>query len=336
MKSNPPPKDPRARPISSSLPHGRPTAELASPGSAAAASSVAAQSSDQKVAEGTSQDHTGPWPVEQWVTVLAKYLAPTTVFIGLLYYFGYIRSVSLYNYFGLDLRALNLSTEDYLLRGVDALYAPLGLLMIVILAALWGRWFLMRAIGKRHPSRVRVAALAVAAVGVLLFISGVIGVIEPDLSWPLLTPLSLGLGMLAAAFGISLALRRENESIPSGMPRVASSVLVWGVVTLSLFWTANQYAQAYGTGRAQTLSEELTERPSVILDVKERLYADAPGVEETSLSEDGEYRFRYRGYRLFAQSDTTIFLIPEQWTPGGGAILALPNNSEMRIQFRAP
>jgi hypothetical protein len=273
---------------------------------------------------------------QQWASTLATFVAPTTLVVGLLYYFGYIRSAALYTYFGLELAALDLSSQDYLLRGVDALYVPLGCLLLIVLGVFWIRWRLGRVVAQgTHDRGLRRAAYVLTGFGVAFFLAGVLGIVLPSAAWPLLTPLSIGVGVVLAGLGVSHLLDSRSSSA-DGLPKRASFVLLSGVVVLSLFWTTNEYAQAYGRGRAETLSLQLARRPSVILDTRERLFADAPGITETALEMTGTYRFRYRGYRLFAQSDDTIFLIPEGWSSTSGAILAVPDNDLVRIQFRAP
>lgn len=274
--------------------------------------------------------------VKQWASVLATYVAPTTVIVALLYYFGYVRSAALYAYFGLDLAALGLSSQDYLLRAVDALYVPLGVVLLIVLAGFWSRWFLNRKLAPPAESPwLRPLSYGLVILGVVTFFMGVVGIVVPRVSWPLLTPLSIGVGVVFAGFGISQILVLRGSD-PEGRPFKVSVALLAGIVILSLFWAVNEYAQAYGRGRAETLSTELTERPAVIVDTKDRLFAEAPGISETALEQNSTYRYRYRGYRLLAQSNNTVFLIPERWTPNQGAILALPNNDSIRLQFRAP
>jgi hypothetical protein len=271
--------------------------------------------------------------VQHWAPVLATYLAPTTLVVALLYYFGYVRSAALYAYFGLDIAALGLSRQDYLLRAVDALYVPLGVVLLVVLAGFWSHWFLNRKLARQSQSPwIRPLSYGLVILGVVIFLMGIVGIVVPRLSWPLLTPLSIGVGVVFAGFGISqIFILRGSD--PEGRPFKVSVGLLSGIVILSLFWAVNEYAQAYGKGRAETL---MSERPTVIIDTKDRLFAEAPGTSETALEKNGTYRFRYRGYRLLAQSNNTVFLIPERWTPDQGAILALPNNDSIRLQFRAP
>jgi hypothetical protein len=74
----------------------------------------------------------------------------------------------------------------------------------------------------------------------------------------------------------------------------------------------------------------------VILDTKERLFYQFPGTAETALpesSKDQQFRFRYRGLRLLAQSGGRMFLLPDSWTPNTGEVLVVEYSSDVRIQF---
>lgn len=266
-------------------------------------------------------------------TALATFVAPTTVIIGLLYYFGYIRTAALYAYFGIDIGALSFSTQDYLMRSVDALYVPLGCLMLVILAVVWLWWFAEREIivGGRVRA-LRPVAYTAIVVGSVLFGLGIVGIIQPAWSWEVATPLSLGVGALLTTSGVMLVLREKK--VAASTHHKASLGLVIVIILLSLFWTANQYAQAYARGRAETLTIELKEQPGVIVDTTDRLFADAPGVTETALTDGGKYKFRYRGYRVLVRSPSTVFLLPEGWTHGNGSILAVRDDESIRMQFR--
>jgi hypothetical protein len=54
----------------------------------------------------------------------AGVIAPTTVVSALLFWFGYVATLAQYQYFGVRLDLVNLSTPELLLSGVEALYVP--------------------------------------------------------------------------------------------------------------------------------------------------------------------------------------------------------------------
>src|SRR6267143_7302776 len=103
-------------------------------------------------------------------------VAPVTLLTALLYYFGWIRSNSLWLYFGVDQSALGFSVQDYLVRSIGAIFAPLGGLLILCLLLIEAHteiahWIEMR----HHHSLLVLVAPSVALVGLILFGIGVSG-----------------------------------------------------------------------------------------------------------------------------------------------------------------
>ena len=68
--------------------------------------------------------------------VLVGVVAPTTLLVALAYYFGWRREEAFAGYFGIDPALLELSTDQYVLRSVDALFAPVVALLLVAFGAL--------------------------------------------------------------------------------------------------------------------------------------------------------------------------------------------------------
>jgi hypothetical protein len=197
--------------------------------------------------------------LERGLQVATAIVAPTTLLTALLFYFGWIRTNALFQYFGVDATLLGFTTQDYLLRSSEALYLPLGTLLVVGLAAIWlhsvaATWL---AAGRRLEL-LRGIAVALALVGLALFARGVAGVALPRLSRSdfLVTPVCLGLGAALGAYGRWLWLRRrevlgdDRDATRPGWAGTASLVLVVLLVVVSLFWATTNYARAYGRGRA--------------------------------------------------------------------------------------
>ncbi|MGH3941797.1 MAG: hypothetical protein ACRDTG_24850 [Pseudonocardiaceae bacterium] len=272
---------------------------------------------------------------------IAGVVAPTTLIAALLYYYGYVTTYTHFAYFGVDLSTLRMSTQDLALRSVAALYVPIAALLAAGLAAYWLHNAASAALarGRRNKVLRRGGWLTIAA-GAVLLIRAVVGIVYPSIArneFPGITPLSLGLGALLVAYGHHLVVRTSADQSSSPQRRTLERIswaLVSGIAVLSLFWLTNSFAGAYGRGQADADSRELTRRPNVTLDTKERLYLRYPGVDETQLPpEDGqEFRYRYRGLRLLIESDARLFLIPERWREGG-EVLVLPHDNEVRVQF---
>jgi hypothetical protein len=69
----------------------------------------------------------------RWVGSWATIIAPATVLSTLLFYFGYVSARSQYQYFGVDVDTIGLSTQDYIMRSPQPLLVPL--LVLTLLAA---------------------------------------------------------------------------------------------------------------------------------------------------------------------------------------------------------
>ena len=210
---------------------------------------------------------------EKWIQLATGVIAPTTVLAALLLYFGYVATAAEYGHFGITLGTLGLSTQELALRSVAALYVPLGALLLLLLLAVGihrtvSAWL---ATGRR-PRLLRLTGLVLTAIGAVALARGVLGVVVPDVARtePMaLSPLSLGLGVTAVAYGGHLRRRTSSGQPARAGPwsRRAELVFTAGLVTLSLFWATNSFAAAYGRGRAAEVADRLqVNRPGITLD----------------------------------------------------------------------
>lgn len=271
------------------------------------------------------------------LSTIAGVIAPTTVLTALLYYYGYVATYARLDYFGVDLATLRLPTQDLVLRSVAVLYVPCAVLLglaIAFLVVRNGTRTALESEARRPP--LRRVGWGALAVGVVLLIRALVGIVVPSVAeteFPATTPLALGGGVVAVLYGRHL-LRRTAPAPADPVPQAAVGLLAAGVVVLSLFWAANTFAAAYGAGQAEADSEALGERPSVVLDTRERLYLNVACAEETALPADAEQSFRYRlrGLRLLAVGSDRLFLIPDRWSDGC-AVLVVPDDESVRVQF---
>lgn len=74
--------------------------------------------------------------LERWVSFGATIVAPATVLSGLLFYFGYVSSRAQFEYFGVDVDTIGLSTRDYVMRSPQPLLVPLLTLVLIGIATL--------------------------------------------------------------------------------------------------------------------------------------------------------------------------------------------------------
>jgi hypothetical protein len=264
---------------------------------------------------------------ERWVSFAAGIVAPVTLLTGLLFYFGYVSSRSQYEYFGIDVDTIGLSTQDYVMRSPQPLLVPLLVITLLAVAAL----LLHNAI---HPTVV--AVRRAARIAVLVLVLGVLGL----LAYPLIGGIpyyalivSTVIGLSAAALAYLTYLRRSAD--PTLGPQRKLIALLAVATTTCAFWATATTAQYSGRGLAKSDARHLNRFPVVILDTKEKLALRSPGIEETALRPGAgqTFNYRYRGLRLLVVGENRLFLVPQTWTPSN-TTLVIPLNDAIRVQFQ--
>lgn len=301
-------------------------------------------------------DHGNAWAGGPLVPLrgLINVLGPTTVLTALLVYFGYVGTRARFEYFGIYLSMVDLSTLELVLFGLEVVYVPalvISLGVLVVGGVHAGVSWLLTS-GSRELTWSVVGLLAV--VGFLLIGRALIGILVPgvvDTETPTgQTPLALALGPVLVAYSMWIAVRlrmaQESESAGSRMftrwyatstaqmLRRSGMISVLGIVIVGLFWASNSFALVFGAGRAYQDALVFKEKPEVVLDVRERLQAVPPGVTEINLGQDSDadFRYRYRNLRLLIESGGRLFLIPAHWTREGQTII-VPYDSNVRIKL---
>lgn len=267
-------------------------------------------------------------PAERWVSFAAGIVAPVTLISGLLFYFGYVSARSQYEYFGIDVDTIGLSTQDYVMRSPQPLLVPLLGITLLAVAGL----LLHNAI---QPSATAIRRAKVVAVGLLLL--GVLGLIGYPLLghvpyYALVVPVVIGLA--AATLGYLSYVDRVAAKLK---PQYVLLGLLAVVTTTCAFWATATTAQYSGRGLAKADAENLRQFPVVILDTKERLQLRSPGIEETSLrtgtGAGQTFNYRYRGLRLLVVGQNRLFLVPQQWN-ASNTTLVVPLDGSVRVQFQ--
>jgi len=282
-----------------------------------------------------------PEQVRSLFQMIGSVVAPTTMLTALLFYFGWAYSATFFEHFGLHISVMGLTTQDYLMNSVQALFVPMavsfsaGLLIVWVHTRLKVRFF----VGPHARRRLRLAAGAAGLSGLVLFGIGMAGifVFTDQARLSLRFPLSFGAGVTLLAYASRLHARSERfhgAAAGAGSTALVELAVAFLLVSLSLLWTATNYAAAVGETRARQFASELRSRPEAILYSKEPLYLDAPGVRETSCGEAaGGYRFRYEGLRLMIESAGHYFFLPASWSSAGAAAIVVPDNDAVRMQF---
>ncbi len=311
--------------------------------------------------------------VPKAMDLIGKVIAPTTLLVALLYYFGWVRTNALYLYFGIDQSVLGFSLQDYLLRSAATAFASARWLLILSLAAVWGHIGLGRLMKSRLASRHTWLALwparLILAVGVLLVLGSDIAVRFGPYRWIrfLYYPLVWTAGVVLIAYGVRLyaqrrkaeaALRRaeaeadkpadkggqgalpqpaQSEAPESGISRGLYQ-LSWGLVIAilfaGLFWIVADYAQLVGRQQAEQTAAGLTRVPSVIVYSRDPLSLEVPGVTEVEVSGgQSVYRYRYTGLRFLVRSGEKYFLLPESWSLSRPVSIILPDSDSIRVEM---
>lgn len=273
---------------------------------------------------------TPPTGMDRWVSLATSFVAPVTVISGVLFYFGYVAARAQYDYFGLDVDVIGLSTRAYVMRSPQPLLTPMLVLVLggVAVVALhhWVRrqaaepWF------GRLVTIVLGVGLALLAAGTVLLAG--FSLVGGWAYYALVTPVLLGGGAALVAYALRLRGGRLE-------PRI---MLLWAGVAACVIWATATTAQWTGRGLAMEQARNLRSLPSVVLDTRERLHVPATaGVEEVVRPDAGEdeYRFRYWRLRLLIQGDDRMFLVPDTWSAGGTTILVrLDDDVRVQFQFR--
>jgi hypothetical protein len=264
--------------------------------------------------------------LERWISVGTSIIAPATVLTTLLFYFGYVSSRSQFDYFGVDVDTIGLSTQDYAMRSPQALLVPL-----LVLTLGGSILLLVHRVIQRHLERLTPYTGGALIAGCLILGIGLALVFGYALvrDWPpysLVTPLVIATGTMIAFYAARLR----------GMPvRGATLVLVFAVVATCLFWATATVAQWTGRGVAKNTARHLDRLPVVIMDTKERLFLRSPGIEETTLpaSTGQVFHYRYRHLRLLIEGKDRMFLVPDVWS-ASDSTLVMPLDGDVRVQFQ--
>ncbi|HEV7899114.1 MAG TPA: hypothetical protein VGP31_14865 [Planosporangium sp.] len=177
--------------------------------------------------------------IPHWISSWATVIAPASVLSTLLFYFGYVSSRSQYEYFGIDVDTIGLSTQDYVMRSPQPLLVPL--LVLTLLGA--GLLTLHTAIRKRivaavtsaadddrtsdhdaqptkRVERIQRTARVAAAVGLAVLGTGVVllfayALVRDWAAYNLVTPLlfATGAGIVAYASRVSDLLRGPRRDL---------------------------------------------------------------------------------------------------------------------------
>lgn len=264
---------------------------------------------------------------------LARIAAPITVITALLYYFGWVRTGAIFNYFGVDQRLLAYTIQDYLLRSAGVAFRPFALILLAgtVSVVLWRLLGNLNA-GARLNARIRLLVALLAAV--LLVYSGAVLFGLTRARSPVLAAIALGVGVILMEWVVSLSRGRAKTS--SANVVLARRLLIVGGLLLALFWATAIYAQQSGERLARAWGNQPALRPSAIVLSETDLQLAGPGITATRLSEEeGGFRYRYEGLHLLIYSNSRWFLFPEHWNSDMQAtVVVLQDEPTIRVEMQ--
>lgn len=282
---------------------------------------------------------------------IGSVVAPTSAVTALLYYFGWTRTSVQATQLGLDDSLLGYSTQDYLLRSMSSMLAPLVIGLVAVLAGLgfhslvmaWARR--QRPEGGDGPADPRARRLlgrlvgVVAVVGGLLLAAGAAGtrVGNPSHELYVASPVAVTVGIVLAVYAVNLYRRffvpRDPDAATGafeGYNALVTSAIVL-LLLLSLFWNVSHYALVKGRTLAATVEASVPTRPGVILYSAKRLYLQAPVVETRLDPENAAYTYAYTGLKLLFRADRKYFLRPSD--PGSRVNIVIPDGLDVRLEL---
>jgi len=277
------------------------------------------------------------------VQVIAAIGPPLTVATALLLYFGWVRTTVEAETLGVNDTVFGYTTQDYVMRSINALFLPLVVAAVVGIGALLLHGWVMRGVDAGPTSRRHRATRAVA--GVLLpacLAAPVLGALaearRPDLTG-LILPLAACMGVLLTSYAVTLRRRtsvdsyRWETSVELRRGR-RIRVLIGVVVAATLFWWVGDFAGVVGRGLAYRIANDLGALPGVVIYSDRDLHLVGPGVGVERLSEDeSAYAFRYDGLRLLERSDGRLFLLSDRWTIAEGTMFVIADDERVRIEY---
>jgi hypothetical protein len=256
------------------------------------------------------------------ITAVAGY---TAVLSALMLYFGYIRTRTLFGYFGVPTGVLQFTTTDYLLRSPDVFFKPViwtTLSLAILVAITLGA----KLAEHKGPQRIRIIVRGLLAlITALTGASGIWG-LSRNPQWVQWAAIALGLS--GALVVVQYRMYRVNQSF-----RPPLIVLLIGLLltTAAAFWWVSIYAQTVGRQTA----EGFTTGPSLPLAIvysKDDLRM--PGQEpQVPLGSPGQrpWPFKYCGYKVLSYANGRWFLIQDKWDPKSPTVI-LPDDESVRVE----
>ena len=270
--------------------------------------------------------------------VVGSLVAPTTLVVALLYYFGWTRTSTQAFVMGLDDSLFGFTAQDYILRSITSMFWPLFVASAAILVAALAH---PRFLARPDERLVRTLSARVAIGGAVLLLLGIVGsaLNPPSRFVSVAAPLAITVGLALLAYaayvrGLPVGGRRRRARTNDRPGERLAWSLVTVLLLLSAFWTVSHYAAIKGIDFAREAVRQLPFRPSVTIYSPSRLHLEEPVVEEALPGAEGAYRFRYSGLKLLFRADDKLFLRPSD--PNEPRNIVIPEDIGIRVEYAPP
>jgi hypothetical protein len=270
-----------------------------------------------------------------WASEVLPVVGPTSILVGILYYFGYVSAKSFYSYFGVSLSALDFSTTNFLIRSPDTVFRPLATLLILLVGLVVAHHLLDQALSRAGPRWARRVALGMCGVSAVLAGVGLLGLYgEPR---GLSSALSLAISGFLVEYSVWIASRYADPSpgiralmhVGGGLRRG----LIGALVLVATFWAVTDLADARGIATARVVELSLPLQSQAVVYSEKDLHLPGPEVGVTALDGNNSgYNFRYNGLRPLLYANDRWFLLPVGWTHDNGSTVIVLQDYPDRLR----
>lgn len=246
---------------------------------------------------------------------------------ALMFYFGWVRTRVLFDFFGVPVSILGYSPTDYVLRSAEVFFKPAvwTILTLGVLTAISIGVHLVENHDSAQSWRPLVRGVIVlATLGCV--IAGILGLtrrMQPEAS-----------AVLLCVGGVLIVLLYLLYRTHSATPPPVMMLIVGALLTLAAaFWAVSIYAASIGTAVAVDIAAGRLPRPNVMIYSTTDLgIAGAQGAQ-CQIGPDGKTcRYMYAGYRLLAYTNERWILIRYPWSAGTPTVI-LADNDSVRVEL---
>jgi hypothetical protein len=265
----------------------------------------------------------------KWVfDAITKIAAPTAVVSALLYYYGWTRTRTLFDQFGVNAGVLGYSSTDYLLRS-GVVFKPIAYAVIALAAAAAVALSVEHLERQTHFYGKHLFNNSELTIGRLLYLLPVICA-GAAWWWGLHSsrhPLAAALAVLCSGAAVIVIYRLHSVATARKPPAIWLMVGL-SLVTVGAFWWVDIYAANQGRAAAASI-----DAPPAIIYSKDPLPLAGDQSTQNTNPAAAPWNFRYTDYRVLAYADHRWILIPADPQSRAPTVL-LPDSDAIRIQFQ--